>query len=136
MKRKRPAMAWLITGGIGFAAFAALAAGRGAFSADEPAQVLSILCDAFFVPGILLFSFGLLGLCAYGGVFDMVSYGFRSLLVMFTPFKKPENHVKYYEYRLMKEKLRTKPRPVALVVGLVMLLLAGVCLVMYYMQLG
>ena len=134
MISKKRWMPWLIEGGIALAVFMALAVGRGAFTAGESAEVLRILCDAFFVPGIMLFSFGVLAFCAYGGVFDMVSYGFRSLLVMFTPFRKPENHMKYFEYKLMREKTRTRPRPVALIIGTVLLLLACVCLVMYNME--
>ena len=129
MKRRPAWMPWLIEGGIALAVFGAVAASKGLFTAQEPRQSLYILCDAFFVPGIFLFCFGVLAFCAYGGVFDMLSYGAHSLLVLFTPFRKPEKHQKYYEYKLMKDARRQKPKPRTLILGSVFMLLALACMV-------
>ena len=130
MKRHSPWMPWVIEGGIALVAFGAVAASKGLFTAQDSRQILYILCDAFFVPGIFLFCFGVLAFCAYGGVFDMLAYGAHSLLVLFTPFRKPEKHQKYYEYKLMKDARRQKPKPRTLILGACFLLLATVCLVM------
>ena len=130
MKRHSPWMPWVIEGGIALAVFGAVAASKGLFTAQDSRQILYILCDAFFVPGIFLFCFGVLAFCAYGGVFDMLAYGAHSLLVLFTPFRKPEKHQKYYEYKLMKDARRQKPKPRTLILGACFLLLATVCLVM------
>ena len=130
MKRRPAWLPWLIEGGIALAVFGAVAAAKGLFTATEPQQISYILCDAFFVPGIFLFSFGVLAFCAYGGIFDMLAYGGHSLLVLFTPFRSPEKHQKYYEYKLMKEARLQKPKPRTLILGSVFMLLAVVCWVL------
>ena len=129
--KNRRGLVWLVDFGIGIALCAAMILGRGVLRETSEKAILSGLCDAFFVPGILLVCFGALAFSAYGGIFDMLAYGAHSLLVLFTPFRKPEKHMRYYEYKLMKEARRKKPRPVTLTVGCLFILLAGVCLVMY-----
>lgn len=126
--KRRPWLPWVIELGIALAVFLAVAAYKGLFTAVESRQALYILCDAFFIPGIFLLSFGALAFCAYGGVFDMLAYGAHSLLVLFTPFRKPEKHQKYYEYKLLKEARRQKPKPRTLILGLCFVLLAVLCL--------
>ncbi len=127
-KWKKP---WLIELILCAAVFLAVAASRGVFTAQTPAVIYSGLCDAFFVPGVFLFSFGLLAFCAYGGIFDIFSYGLKSLKILFTPFGKPEKHQKYYEYKLMKEASRQRPKPWMLLIGTGMMLCAGLCLILY-----
>ncbi|MBQ7455596.1 MAG: DUF3899 domain-containing protein [Clostridia bacterium] len=131
MKREKRWLPWVIDLGIGIVLFFAVAAYRQVFTAAEETVILSGLCDAFFVPGILLVCFGLLAISARGGAFDMLSYGFHSLLVLFTPFRKPENHEKYYEYRLRRAERRKKPKPCTFIVGVLFLALAVMCLLMY-----
>ena len=131
MKRDKRWLPWAIDLGIGLVIFFAVAAYRKVFTATEEQVILHGLCDAFFVPGILLVSFGLLAVTARGGVLDMFSYGVHSLLMLFTPFRKPENHERYYEYKLRKAERRKKPKPATVLVGLLFIALAVVCLVMY-----
>ena len=127
---KKKAIPYLIEAGIALAAALLVAWHRGVFSAADRAQILGGLCDAFFVPGALLVCFGLLAYCARGGVFDIFSYGAKSLKVLFTPFGKGR-HQRYYDYKLQKEANRGKPRPFTLYLGLFFIAAAAVCLVMY-----
>jgi len=133
LRTRRRIKSWLIEAAIGMAIFLAMLLGRGVLEETEPQRILAGLCDAFFVPGILFISFGLLALCAYGGVFDMIAYGAKSLLVLFTPFKKPEKHQYYFEYKVIKEGRRQKPKPYMLIIGCCFMLMAGICLVAYYL---
>ncbi len=128
---KKKLLPWLIELGAGLAVFAAVAVSRGVFSLGDKAEIYSALCDAFFVPGVFLFCFGLLAFCAYGGTFDIFSYGVKSLKVLFTPFGKAEKHQRYLDYKLEKEARRTRPKPRTLILGTVFLLAAGFCLIMY-----
>ena len=122
---------WLIVLGIALAVFFPVAASRGVFNGADEATVYGGLCDAFFVPGIFLACFGLLSLCARAGTFDIFGYGARSLLVLFTPFRKPEKHQRYYDYKLMKELRRGKVKPYTFTIGLLFLALSGICLILY-----
>ena len=130
MKRKK-VLPCLIEAAIAAAVFLLVAAYRGVFTTSDPAVVLGGLSDAFFVPGALLVCFGLLAFCARGGVFDIFSYGVKSLKVLFTPFGKAEKHQRYYEYKLEKEARRRKPRPGTLYLGLSFVAAAALCLILY-----
>ena len=131
MKNKR-VIPWLVEIGLCLLCALAVALRRGVFTAGDLVKVYSGLCDAFFVPGILLFCFGLLAFSARGGIFDIFSYGVKSLKVLFTPFGKPEKHQRYYDYKMEKEALRGKPKPRTLILGLAFMALAGVCLLLFY----
>ena len=73
---------------------------------------------------------GLLTFTAREGVLDIISYGFRNLLVLFAPGKHKHQH--YYDYKMAKEANRGKGTHAPLLVGLAFILLAGVCLIFYY----
>lgn len=79
--------------------------------------------DALFIPAVLWVGMGGLMWVATTGFFDIFRYGFSSLLVLFTPFKNPKDHKKFYEYKLEREEKRKgKSVPVTiLVVGIVLM---------------
>jgi len=110
--------------------FLTVALSRGVFSSQTPADAFSGLCDAFFVPGVLLTCFSILSFCASNGLYDIFSYGVKSLKVLFTPFGKGKQQ-HYYEYKQEKEGKRKKPHPRTLVLGLCYLAAAIVCLMLF-----
>ena len=128
---KRKLLPWLIEVGVSLAVFLGLAVYRGVFVSQDKARIYMGLCDAFFVPGAFLFCFGILAFCAYGGAFDIFSYGVKSLKVLFTPFGKAEKHQSYYDYKLAKEAQRQRPKPRTLILGTAFILAAGFCLCLY-----
>ena len=105
-------------------------ASRGSFVKTGKALVLD-LCDAFTVPGAVMFCFGLLFVATNGGTFDMLAFGVRKL---FDLFRKDLTKVKYrtfYDYRqAQKEKKRTFLH--FIIVGSAFLLVAIVLLIVYY----
>ena len=105
-------------------------ASRGSFVKTGKALVLD-LCDAFTVPGAVMFCFGLLVVATNGGTFDMLAFGVRKL---FDLFRKDLTKVKYrtfYDYRqAQKEKKRTLLH--FIIVGSAFLLVAIVLLIVYY----
>ena len=127
---KKKLLPWLIELGLSLLVFLLVALTRGAFTAENPADAYRGLCDAFFVPGVLLTCFGILAFCANGGAYDIFNYGLKSLKYLFTPFGK-ERHQKYYEYKLEKELKRQKPKPYTLILGLCFLAAATVCLLLF-----
>lgn len=75
----------------------------------ETAEVMSILCDAFFVPGILFTMFGALFWLANTGFFDAIGYAFRTAAHVILPFIHSECKT-FYDYKEEKaEKRATTP---------------------------
>ena len=103
----------------------AVASSRGLSSGDAVAR-RTALSDGFFVPGLLLTGFGLLLAIARTGFFDVFAYAGRSLLVLFTPFRKPQEHPDYLTYRLERRARRGRPVCWPLAVGVGFLLVSAV----------
>lgn len=115
-----------------------LIAGLVAISADFGAgQTLSmnarILSDGCFVAGLIMTGVGLLVWISTTGFFDMFSYGFHSLLVLFSPLRKPEGHETFYDYKMAKDERRGRPMAALVVVGAGYILTSLLCLAVYYM---
>lgn len=94
-------------------------------------EAWSLYCwsNALFIPGVMWLGVGGLMWIATTGFFDIFSYAFSSLLVLFTPLKNPKDHKRFYEYKLDKEE-RRKGKPVSwsvLIVGLILIIAAFSC---------
>lgn len=87
---------------IGFAAAAWIAWARDVFTQTEAVDVFHILCDAFFVVGVVTTSIGLLIFSSNEGTFDMLVYGTKLFFSMFrrNPVRK---HDSFYDYRHERE---------------------------------
>ena len=90
-----------------------------------PAACLS---DGFFVAGLPETGLGLLLAIAGTGFFDIFSYGAHSLLVLFTPFRKPEDLPDYVTWKMLRAERRQKPGHALLFTGLLFLLLSAALL--------
>lgn len=109
-----------------------IAAGRG-FSLEQPLQLNArYLSDGLFAVGFLLTGMGALVWVSTTGFFDIMTYGVKSLLVLFTPLKKASEHPSYYDYKMERESRRGRPSYAMLAVGLVFLALSIACLGIYY----
>ena len=107
----------------------------GGFHAADGETFLRILCDALFVPGVLLVCFALLPVVSGEGGFNAVSYGVRKA---FDQLRREENRNKtaktYYDY-VTEQQGRKKPIPKpALITGLVFLAASAVVLAIYLKQ--
>ncbi len=87
-----------------------------------PAACLS---DGFFVAGLPETGLGLLLAIAGTGFFDIFSYGAHSLLVLFTPFRRPEDLPDYVTWQILRSRRRQKTGCALLVTGIVFLLLSA-----------
>ena len=90
------------------------------------------LSDGFFVAGLLITGVGGLVWISSTGFFDIFSYGFHSLLVLFSSLRHPKDHESYYDYKTLKEEKRGQPLYFLVIVGAALLLLAVICLGLYY----
>ena len=135
MSKDRRWLVWLVTLGIGLMMAAGVLAIRGGFDQPDGVAMMYALCDACFVPGILLTSIGVLVVVAHEGLFDMLSYGAHSLLMLFSALRKPENHESYYDYKMRRIENRKNPSRIILWVGLIFMGAAVVFLIVYYSML-
>ena len=123
---------YLASAAAGIAIFLLLAFTQGGFTAEDPAEKWRIFCDALFVPGALLTSFGLLLFASKGGVFDMLRFGMQKVIGLILPKKRREALPRtFYDYKTEREARKQTPLGHMLAVGIVFLLLAGLALIMY-----
>ena len=73
---------------------------------DYNIDVMYALSDGFFLVGMLNLGFGALLWISTSGIFDIISYGFKSLLYLFTLRTKDKDEGGYYEYQLKKKQNR------------------------------
>ena len=104
---------------------------RDAFVQTNIKTIIKNCSDAAFVPGVLIFCYGLLMLSVNGGTFDMLIYGTRQF---FGFFKKNYNRKlaqSFYEYRKTRE---SEKREFAyfLIVGGFYIALSLLFLLIYY----
>lgn len=92
------------------------------FSQTELLQIIRILADAFFLPGVMFVGVALIGWIGSKGTFDIFSFSMRNLFSMF----KKESYYKnasFYEYRREKDENRKPFNLPMMVVGLAFLAL-------------
>ena len=70
--------------------------------ADYEISALYALSDGFFIVGFANLGFGALLWIGTTGIFDIISYGFKSLLYLFTLRNKDRDEGGYYEYKVRK----------------------------------
>ncbi len=106
---------------------------EGLFSLDdgELIDIVAILCDAFFVPGIFLASVGSLVWISTTGFFDAVGYAFSVAGHILLPFIKGR-HASYYDYKTEKAERRGKTPVYIFIVGAFYLVLSGIALIVWF----
>ena len=102
---------YAITTAIALAVGVLIALSRGIFQEDELDMIVTIVSDAFFIPGVLLICVGLIVYASNEGLFLSISYGFKAIGRTITA-KKDEKLMeeKYHEYyaRQMEKKTKCK----------------------------
>ena len=104
--------------GLSFALL--VANGRGLSSAVSSVRRIA-LSDGCFAAGLIEAGFGLLFFISRDGFFDIFSYAARSVIVLFTPFRKPEDLPSYADYVAGRRGRRKKPGAALLLTGLAFL---------------
>ena len=102
---------YAITAMVAFGVSLLIALSRGIFQQDEIDMVITIISDAFFIPGVLLICVGLIVYASNEGLFLSISYGFKAIGRTITA-KKDEKLMdeKYHEYyaRQIQKKAKCK----------------------------
>lgn len=119
---------YIITSSIGLSVTILILLSKKIFAQDKLLEIYKILTDAFFVPGVLIFGFGLLVYSSNEGVFDIVSYGMKAFFNLFRT--KPQKQVTYYEYKIAKHE-HDKPIVFFLIVGAVFMVISMIFTILY-----
>ena len=93
-------------------------------------ELLKVLCNAFFVPGMCTLGLGVLIWSTNGGTFDMIVFG---VIKLFDLFKKDLTKVKYktfYDYRKAQQE-KQRSFSAYIVVGAVFIAVSILFLVLY-----
>ena len=126
---------WIRAALIAIAIFLSVMALEGGFSTSVNEYFLRFLCDAFFVPGVLLSGAGLLRLVSAHGTFDALSYTTRKA---FDQLRREENRNRtaktYFDY-VTEQRGKKRAIPAHLLVtGLVFLAASVITLAVYLTQ--
>ena len=102
------------------------------WSVLDPVRIYKILCNAFFISGILLLGVGILVFISKEGMFDGMSYYAGRFMMLFSRNydEKRKTALSYYEYKQAKN--RETGGGFILITGLVFLAIAVVFLVLFY----
>ena len=104
---------------------------EGLFLIDVPSEIAAILCDAFFVPGILLTMVGCLIWIATTGFFDSIGYAVKVGMHIILPFINKGERKSYYDYKMEKDEKRGKTPIFVFIVGAFYLILSGIALIIW-----
>ena len=96
---------YLITAAVGLLMVGAIIWSKDLFAQTAPAAVFHILCDAFFVPGVVIFAAGVLVFSSNEGTFDIFVYGVSSFVDMFRK-KSQKKYNTFFDYRESREELK------------------------------
>ena len=104
---------------------------EGLFVVNVPSEIAAILCDAFFVPGILLTMVGCLIWISTTGFFDSLGYAVMVGMHLVLPFLNKGERKSYYDYKAEKDEKRGKTPILIFIVGSFYLLLSGIALIVW-----
>lgn len=104
---------------------------RNVFDSTSAGQACGILCDAFFIPGVLMLCMGILVVCSNGGTFDMLAYGIRAFFALFNKEARDRKYPTFYDYRKAKQ---DKPHSFwyMIIIGGAFVAVSIVLLLLYY----
>ena len=120
---------------LGSAAFVGLLAwlyiSQRPFAESELVDQYLMLCDAFFIPGVLLVMFGCLMWVSTTGFFDGISYAVGMAVRSLIPGGRTTDE-SYVDYIMRKRENRAKGYGFLFYSGLVTVAVSGVFMVLYY----
>ena len=128
----KPIWKLLITLAVGLLGVAFVAWYKDILNQSQLVDIYHVLCDAFFVVGVVITGFGLLVFVNNEGAFDMMVYGVQSFVDLFRK-QSQKKYVTFYDYRMSREGKKMK-FGFLLIGGAVFLVVAGVMLLLYMQQ--
>ena len=100
------------------------------FIQTDSQEIMKILTDAFFAPGMIAVCFGLLIVASNGGTFHIFSYGLSSFANLFRKDRTKMRYKTFYDYKeAMKDE--KKPYGFILIVGLVFIAISMIFMIIW-----
>ena len=127
----RKYLKYIITVTIGLAFSALIIFSKDIFNQESTTEVMKILCDGFFVPGVVILGFGLLVVASNGGTFDMIVYGTKKFFDLFRRNAYKRVNETFYEYKKAKSDKKIEFLYM-IITGLVFIAISIIFLVLYY----
>ena len=127
----KKALPYIISGAVGIIIFIVIICTKTIWNAEGTKEIMRILSDAFFVPGVLLAGVGLIIFAGNGGAFDMLSYAFIRFFDLFKKDVRNKKYKDFYEYREAKKE-KKRNMGFMLIVGAVFIVMAVIFLIAYY----
>ena len=126
----KKALPYIITGAVGIIIFIIIICTQTIWSAEGAQEIMRILSDAFFVPGVLLAGVGLIIFASNGGAFDMLAY---AVIRFFDLFKRDVRNKKYKDFYEYREAKKGKKRRMGfmLITGIAFIAIAVIFLIVY-----
>lgn len=121
---------YLITLFIGLLLSFFISLSKDIFDENNIKDVYHILCDSFFVSGVLMSGLGLLVFVSSEGVFDGVIYVMLSFINLFVP-KQSRKYTSFYDYKESKKKSKNSRVGFILVSGLILIVIAIIMYLLY-----
>lgn len=126
---------YLVTTLIGILMFFTIICMKNIFNKKTTTEILHVLTDATFIPGFILFGFGLLTVAYNAGTFDAIVYGFKMFIGKF--FRKlPQRKYKtLYEYRVATHEEKSSFADL-IIVGIAFIVISLIFLIIYFKTLN
>ena len=120
---------YLITVVAGLLCAGLIAYSKNIFAVTSPETIFHILCDSFFVVGVVITGLGLLIFSTNEGTFDMLVYGVTSFIDMFRKVSR-KKYDTFYDYRAAHQEKKIG-FGFMLICGLIFIVIAFIMYLLY-----
>ena len=96
---KKNVVQYIVAAAVVLVAALVLSLVSGVFAEQDASELFIKLCNAFFVPGALMASFGVLVFASNNGAFDMLAFGFIKIADRFRTDVTKAKYRTFYDYR-------------------------------------
>lgn len=103
----------------------------GIFSYTEPFRIYGLLCDGFFISGVLVLAVGVLVFVHNNGVFDMLIYGIQRFFSLFRKDPKKNKYETFYDYSVAKAERPKADFAFLLIIGGTAILISFIFLLLW-----
>lgn len=130
-RRVKPWIKYFATAIVSLVGVLVVCLTQNLFQQTELSEIYRVLCNAFFIVGIIMACFGLLTFTSAAGTFDIISYGFKSMKRVRRKYAEDPSVPKtYYDY---KESVKGKRRTswFLVYIGLALVAVAAVFMMLH-----